>query len=203
MIYHIVRLLQNIVIEKIHNMEQKSSIQKHDFQKFVSNNIFVLKDLKNRGRNSNEMEPVTSHETKEKADAYSEEDKKVIGNVMGVWGSKNQRKQSYTVADDFKSGMLNWKQQGHIRKVREDNMNLFTHTERASKDHDHFIRQVRQTGVTLITNKARTYGFGRPEEEHLWANFGQGAPEVGPIPGAPEKSMTCTMDEITMEYVKT
>ena len=151
-----------------------------------------------------EMEPVTSHDSKEKADAYSEDDKKVLGNVMGVWGSQSSqlnRKKSYTVADDFKSGMLNWKQQGHIRKVREENIQQFTHTERASKNHDHFIRQVRQTGVTLITNKARTYGFGRPEEEHLWANFGQGAPEVGPIPGAPDKSMTCTMDEITMEYV--
>ena len=67
------------------------------------------------------------------------------------------------------------------------------------KEHDHFIRQVRQTGVTLITNKARKYGFGSPDEEGLWANFGQGAPEVGPIPGAPEKSMTFTMDEVTME----
>ena len=150
------------------------------------------------------MEPVTSHESKEKADAYSEDDKKVLGNVLGVWGGQSRqpnRKKSYTVADDLKSGLLDWKQQGHIRKVREENIQQFSHTERASKKHDHFIRQVRQTGVTLITNKARTYGFGRPEEEHLWANFGQGAPEVGPIPGAPEKSMTCTMDEITMEYV--
>ena len=120
----------------------------------------------------------------------------------GVWGGTGQRKMSYTIAEDVKSGILNWKQQEHIRKVREDNIKLFTHTERASKDHERFIRQVRQTGVALITKKARTYGFGRPEEEHLWANFGQGAPEVGHIPGAPERSMTCTMDEITMEYVQ-
>ena len=182
-------------------MAQRPSVFKLASEKRVSNNSFVLKDLENRGEHFNKMEPVTSHKSKIKSDAYSEDDKKVLGGVMGAWGGKSQRKMSYTVAEDFKSGILNWKQQGHIRKVREDNINLFTHTERASKDHEHFIRQVRQTGVTLITNKARTYGFGRPEEEHLWANFGQGAPEVGPIPGAPEKSMTCTMDEITMEYV--
>ena len=159
----------------------------------VSNNSFVFEDLKNLGEHFNKMEPVTCHESKIKSDA----DQK-----YGVWGGAGQRKMSYTIAEDVKSGILNWKQQEHIRKVREDNIKLFTHTERASKDHERFIRQVRQTGVALITNKARTYGFGRPEEEHLWANFGQGAPEVGPIPGAPERSMTCTMDEITMEYVQ-
>ena len=117
---------------------------------------------------------------------------------MGLWGNQSSQK-SFTMEGDVKAGVIDWKQQSHIRSVREENMKQFTHTERAEKEHDHFIRQVRQTGVTLITNKARTYGFGSPEEEGLWANFGQGAPEVGPIPGAPEKSMTFTMDEVTME----
>ena len=145
------------------------------------------------------MEPVICHESKLKADAIvTEEQKKVLTGVMGLWGNKSKDR-SFSVDGDIKAGILDWKQQSHIRTVRANNIEQFTHTERASKGHDHFIRQVRQTGVTLITNKARTYGFGRPEEEHMWANFGQGAPEVGPIPNAPEKSMTCTMDEITME----
>ena len=159
----------------------------------ISNNSFVSKDFENLVEHFNKMEPVTNHESKIKSDA----DQK-----YGVWGGAGQRKMSFTIAEDFKSGILNWKQLEHIRKVREDNIKLFTHTERASKDHERFIRQVRQIGVALIMNKARNYGFGLPEEGHLWANFGQGAPEVGPIPGAPERSMTCTMNEITMEYVQ-
>ena len=142
------------------------------------------------------MEPITSKETLEKA--MSEEDKKFLTGIMGVWGSQ-QSKNSFTIESDLKAGVIDWKQQSHIRAVREENMKQFTHTERAEKGHDQFIRQVRQTGVTLITNKARKYGFGSQEEEGMWANFGQGAPEVGPIPGAPEKSMTFTMDEVTME----
>ena len=55
--------------------------------------------------------------------------------------------------------------------------------------------------IQIDTYKALIIGgYGdSPDEEGLWANFGQGAPEVGPIPGAPEKSMTFTMDEVTME----
>ena len=147
------------------------------------------------------MEPVTSQQSKQKADdaAYTEEDKKLLTGITGLWSNKPGMQKTFTIDGDVKAGVLDWKQQGHIRKIREDNLREYSHTERASKEHDNFIRQVRQTGVTLITNKAKTYGFGSPEEEHLWANFGQGAPEVGPIPGAPEKDMTCTMDEITME----
>ena len=141
------------------------------------------------------MEPVISHESKRISEAFiSETDKSARNNIMGRWKGK-----SYTLEGDVKSGILDWKQQSHIHAVRQQNLEQFTHTEREHKEHNHFIRQVRQTGVTLITNKAKTYGFGSPDEEHLWANFGQGAPEVGPIPNAPEKSMTCTMDEITME----
>ena len=147
------------------------------------------------------MDPVTSHETKEKAE-LSEDDKTLLGEVTNLWAKKPGKLQrGFTLESDVKAGILDWKQQGHIRSVREENIKLFTHTERGSIQHDKFLRQVRQTGVTLITNKARGYGFGKPEEEELWANFGQGAPEVGPIPNAPEKSMTCSMDEITMEYV--
>ena len=141
------------------------------------------------------MEPVISRESKRRSDAsLSETDRNALKGVMGCWARK-----SYTLEGDVKTGILDWKQQSHIHAVRQKNLQKFTHTEREHKEHNHFIREVRQAGVTLITNKAKTYGFGSPGEEHLWANFGQGAPEVGPIPDAPEKSMTCTMDEITME----
>ena len=147
------------------------------------------------------MDPVTSLESKQAADdtEYSENDKNILKDVMGLWSNKPGSVKSFTVDGDIKSGVLDWKQQGHIRTVREENLKQFTYSERAVGEHDNFIRQVRQTGVTLITNKAKTYGFGSPDEEGLWANFGQGAPEVGPIPDAPEKDMSCTMDEITME----
>ena len=147
------------------------------------------------------MDPVTSLESKQVADdiEYSESDKNLLKSVTGLWSNKPGLAKSFTVDGDIKSGVLDWKQQGHIRTVREENLKQFAYSERAVKEHDKFIRQVRQTGVTLITNKARTYGFGSPDQDVLWANFGQGVPEVGPIPDAPEKDMSCTMDEITME----
>ena len=65
--------------------QRKKSIFKLASEKRVSNNSFVLKDLENRGEHFNKMEPVTSHESKIKSDAYSEDDKKVLGGVMGAW----------------------------------------------------------------------------------------------------------------------
>ena len=109
------------------------------------------------------------------------------------------KEKAFTLDDDVKLGLINRKEKDHIRSVRKQNLEYYTHTERLRKEHDHFIRQVRQTGVTLITNQARTYGFGNPDESHLWANFGQGAPECGPIPGGPDKIMTLTIDEDTLE----
>ena len=113
--------------------------------------------------------------------------------------STTPKDKAFTLDDDVKLGLINRKEQDHIRSVRKQNLEYYTHTERLRKEHDHFIRQVRQTGVTLITNQARTYGFGNPEELHLWANFGQGAPECGPIPGGPFKKMELSIDEETLE----
>ena len=113
--------------------------------------------------------------------------------------STNPKDKAFTLDDDVKLGLINRKEQEHIRSVRKQNLEYYTHTERLRKEHDHFIRQVRQTGVTLITNQARTYGFGNSKESHLWANFGQGAPECGPIPGGPDKKMDLTIDEETLE----
>ena len=113
--------------------------------------------------------------------------------------STTPKDKAFRLDDDVKLGLINKKEQDHIRSVRKQNLEYYTHTERLRKEHDHFIRQVRQTGVTLITNQARTYGFGNPKESHLWANFGQGAPECGPIPGGPEREMSLTLDQETLE----
>ena len=109
------------------------------------------------------------------------------------------QKKAFTMNEDVKRGLISEYEQAHIRAVRKNNVDLYTHTERLRKEHDHFIRQVRQTGVTLVTNQAREYGFGDPKESDMWANFGQGAPECGPIPGGPPRNMALTLDEETLE----
>ena len=111
----------------------------------------------------------------------------------------NSTGKSFTLSEDVKLGLISRKDQEHICTVRKQNIEQYAHTERLRKEHDHFIRQVRQTGVTLVTNQAINYGFGNPDEAHMWANFGQGAPECGPIPDGPEKEMTLTLDEETLE----
>ena len=151
--------------------------------------------------------PVTCPTTKKLADDKvdvidnrSTNEKEVIGAQSGKMDKKKLKKQkTFTVDEDVKNGLIGWKEQAHIRSVRQQNIDLYTHTERLRKEHDHFIRQVRQTGVTLVTNQAKTHGFGKPEEANLWANFGQGAPECGPIPGGPEREMSLTLDQETLE----
>ena len=150
--------------------------------------------------------PVTCKTTKKLADDKGDVDKlstvekDLIGLQQGNMDKKKLTKQkTFTVDGDVKSGLISWKEQAHIRSVRQHNIDLYTHTERLRKEHDHFIRQVRQTGVTLVTNQAKTHGFGKPEEANLWANFGQGAPECGPIPGGPAREMSLTLDQETLE----
>ena len=152
--------------------------------------------------------PVTCKTTKKLANDGVQNITLLTAHEQNTLGLKDKAKESskrplgrgFTVNEDVKLGLISSKEQAHIRAVREHNRELYTHTERLRKEHDHFIRQVRQTGVTLVTNQARTYGFGDPTEAHLWANFGQGAPECGPIPGGPERNMTLTLNEETLEY---
>jgi len=47
-------------------------------------------------------------------------------------------------------------------------------------------------------SEARGLGYDVDSEE--WVNFGQGQPEVGAIPGAPERIKTISMTETTTEY---
>lgn len=42
-----------------------------------------------------------------------------------------------------------------------------------------------KTGVIYATSRALKNGFSMDDDE--WANMGQGAPETGPLPGAPSR----------------
>lgn len=54
------------------------------------------------------------------------------------------------------------------------------------------FRTVPETGVIYVTKQAGKYGFvgGRSD----WANLGQGSPEVGPLPGGPERITQVQID---------
>ncbi|KAI8608709.1 pyridoxal phosphate-dependent transferase [Chytriomyces sp. MP71] len=54
------------------------------------------------------------------------------------------------------------------------------------------------TGVIYVMDRAVAKGW--KYGDHTWGNFGQGAPEVGPIPGAIERPMTIKMELDQFEY---
>lgn len=60
------------------------------------------------------------------------------------------------------------------------------------------FNKVNKTGVIYVTSRATDLGYfyGNPE----WANFGQGAPEVGSLPGAEPRPTTITWPEDANEY---
>jgi len=60
------------------------------------------------------------------------------------------------------------------------------------------IRQVPRTGVIYVTTEAAARGFeaGSPE----WSNLGQGQPETGALPGAPERRSAVSIDPTDHEY---
>ncbi|KAL7414969.1 aminotransferase [Mrakia frigida] len=58
------------------------------------------------------------------------------------------------------------------------------------------------TGVIYTSDRAAANGFTDTDLE--WANMGQGAPEVGPIPGAPVRLSTVSLEDINVnEYAPT
>lgn len=60
------------------------------------------------------------------------------------------------------------------------------------------FRFVPRTGVIYVMNRARELGFSYENPE--WANLGQGAPETGPLPDAPERITQVQLDDLTQEY---
>jgi aspartate/methionine/tyrosine aminotransferase len=62
----------------------------------------------------------------------------------------------------------------------------------------HSFREVKMTGVTWATKMAKEHGFHQTHPD--WANFGQGAPETGPLPNAPKRNENLFLDDEHEEY---
>jgi hypothetical protein len=60
------------------------------------------------------------------------------------------------------------------------------------------FRAVPRTGVIYVTHEATRHGFayGHPE----WANLGQGSPETGTLPGAPDRVEEVTIAPASQQY---
>ncbi|KAF6764025.1 aminotransferase [Ephemerocybe angulata] len=58
------------------------------------------------------------------------------------------------------------------------------------------------TGVIYCSDRAMANGFSYTSS-HEWANLGQGAPEVGPLPNAPPRPDSIKMPLDTLEYAPT
>lgn len=69
-----------------------------------------------------------------------------------------------------------------------------------AKSHETFnpFRAVPRTGVIFVSEEAALRGYrpGHPD----WANLGQGQPETGPLPGAPERLTSIALDPDDHEY---
>jgi N-succinyldiaminopimelate aminotransferase len=60
------------------------------------------------------------------------------------------------------------------------------------------FRQVPRTGVIFATTEATRLGFSTTDLD--WCNLGQGMPETGPLPGAPARVQTVSIDVDDQEY---
>ena len=60
------------------------------------------------------------------------------------------------------------------------------------------FRHVPQTGVIYVMQRAVEKGYSATDTE--WVNLGQGAPETGPLEGAPPRIHTFEVDPISHEY---
>ncbi|KAF5330345.1 hypothetical protein D9619_005483 [Psilocybe cf. subviscida] len=58
------------------------------------------------------------------------------------------------------------------------------------------------TGVIYCSDRAMANGFSYASS-HTWANLGQGAPEVGPIPDAPNRPTAIDLPTDSLEYAPT
>jgi len=60
------------------------------------------------------------------------------------------------------------------------------------------FHRVEKTGVIYATSRAKRHGFD--PEDPAWANMGQGAPETGPLPGAPSRNFNLSIPDAELEY---
>jgi aspartate/methionine/tyrosine aminotransferase len=65
-------------------------------------------------------------------------------------------------------------------------------------DSNQAFRTVPKTGVIYVTSEATKLGFRASDPE--WCNLGQGQPETGPLPGAPERIHGVTVAVDDQEY---
>lgn len=63
------------------------------------------------------------------------------------------------------------------------------------------FHRVAKTGVIYATSRAQCRGFSADDPE--WANMGQGAPETGPLEGAPKRSFEMSIEDAELEYAPT
>ncbi|EPS99039.1 hypothetical protein FOMPIDRAFT_1125403 [Fomitopsis schrenkii] len=64
------------------------------------------------------------------------------------------------------------------------------------------IQHPGSTGVIYCSDRAMANGFNYASS-HEWSNLGQGAPEAGPIPGAPARPTTIEVTIDSLEYAPT
>lgn len=64
------------------------------------------------------------------------------------------------------------------------------------------IQHPGSTGVIYCSDRAMANGFSYASS-HEWANLGQGAPEVGKIPGAPDRPTSIELPVDSLEYAPT
>lgn len=60
------------------------------------------------------------------------------------------------------------------------------------------FRRVPRTGVIYVMSRAQECGYGRDGKD--WINLGQGSPELGPLPGAPERPATLNIPVSELAY---
>ncbi|KAI0247071.1 pyridoxal phosphate-dependent transferase [Lactifluus subvellereus] len=64
------------------------------------------------------------------------------------------------------------------------------------------IQHPGSTGVIYCSDRAQAHGFNYASS-HEWSNLGQGAPEVGPIPDAPDRPLKVEYNFDALEYAPT
>jgi N-succinyldiaminopimelate aminotransferase len=73
-----------------------------------------------------------------------------------------------------------------------------TEATRPSEPTPSAFRAVPRTGVIYVTSEAAKLGFRTGDP--AWCNLGQGQPETGPLPGAPERVQRLSIDVDDQEY---
>mmetsp|Transcript_7665 Transcript_7665/g.11112 ORF Transcript_7665/g.11112 Transcript_7665/m.11112 type:complete len:494 (-) Transcript_7665:1154-2635(-) len=89
-----------------------------------------------------------------------------------------------------------------IEEESEDEDQEFESTPQAEPNSPfEMFHHVMKTGVIYASSRAAKHGFSMLSED--WANMGQGAPETGPLPGAPTRDFHMNIQDAELEYAPT